>query len=90
MQRELMICEIKAANNRSGDYQPCDQEATRISRFGWCACEEHASIADLRFSDIKSMDDVKDRLIYRPNPIPEFHCEHFYEPGLGIVTFGST
>lgn len=42
-----MICEIKTANNKIGDYQGCTAEATRVSWSGRLACEEHASIRDM-------------------------------------------
>jgi hypothetical protein len=42
-----MNCEIKTANR-----PVCPQVASRMSRFGRFACEEHASVADLYVGDI--------------------------------------
>ncbi len=50
-----MICDIRATN-KSGEYQKCEQEATRVSRFGWFNCEEHCSVADLKLEEIGNQD----------------------------------
>jgi len=57
-------CEILTANNRSGDYQPCAEPSTHISRFGWLACAEHASIADRMLAKV-TLKELQKRLAHR-------------------------
>lgn len=60
----LRVCEIRTADNRSGDYQPCPRTASRISRFGWFSCDQHASVVDEKISEV-SDDELEERMKFR-------------------------